>query len=155
MKCAKVISVCFIPKKKIDRTYLLGEPVGFFGHSQKSDSVKDTINNLEFLVNYENKYNPGVERDLIIVNNNIDNFEGNTFLKKFLEKINNGKIICLNRDNIGRSFGAFSYAFSKFRSKYDYYLFSEDDILIFGENYIVKGIEIFNANKKRFFSVYR
>ena len=74
MKCAKVISVCFIPKKKIDRTYLLGEPVGFFGHSQKSDSAKDTINNLEFLVNYENKYNPGVERDLIIVNNNVDNF---------------------------------------------------------------------------------
>ena len=100
MKCAKVISVCLIPKKKIDRTYLLGEPVGFFGHSQKSDNVKDTINNLEFLVNYENKYNPGVERDLIIVNNNIDNFEGNTFLKKFLKKINNGKIICLNRDNI-------------------------------------------------------
>lgn len=155
MKCAKVISVCFIPKKKIDKTYLLGEPVGFFGHSQKSDSVKDTINNLEFLVNYENKYNPGVERDLIIVNNNIDNFEGNTFLKKISgKKINNGKIICLNRDNIGRSFGAFSYAFSKFRSKYDYYLFSEDDILIFGENYIVKGIEIFNANKNAGFLAY-
>ena len=155
MKCAKVISVCFIPKKKIEKTYLLGEPLGFFGHSQKSDNPKENIKNIEFLIDYENKYSPGVERDLIIVNNDIGNLEGNNFLKKISEKkINKGKIICLNRDNIGRSFGAFSYAFSKFRSKYDYYLFAEDDILVFGENYFIKGIDIFNSNKKAGFLAY-
>ena len=30
MKCAKVVSICFIPKTKIEKTYLLGEPVGFW-----------------------------------------------------------------------------------------------------------------------------
>ncbi len=155
MKCAKVIPICFIPKKKIEKTYLLGEPLGFFGHSQKSENSKDAINNLEFLINYENKYNPGVERDLIFVNNDVGNLEGNNFLKKISGKsINNGKIICLNRDNIGRSFGAFSHAFSKFRSYYDYYLFSEDDILVFGENYFIKGIDIFNSHKNAGFLAY-
>lgn len=155
MKCAKVVSICFIPKTKIEKTYLLGEPVGFFGHSQKSDNLKDAINNLNFLIDYENKFNPGVQRDLIIVNNDVGNFDGNNYLKKISGKlINNGKIICLNRENIGRSFGAFSYAFSKFRSYYDYYLFSEDDILIFGENYFSKGIEIFNSHKNSGFLAY-
>tara|TARA_B100000035_G_scaffold313027_1_gene325789 strand:+ start:1062 stop:1946 length:885 start_codon:yes stop_codon:yes gene_type:complete len=155
MKCAKVISICFIPKTKIEKTYLLGEPVGFFGHSQKSDNLNDAINNLNFLIDYENKYNPGVQRDLIIINNDIGNFEGNNYLKKISGKsINKGKIICLNRENIGRSFGAFSYAFSKFRLHYDYYLFSEDDILIFGENYFSKGIEIFNSHENPGFLAY-
>tara|TARA_A100001015_G_scaffold275642_1_gene333077 strand:+ start:482 stop:1318 length:837 start_codon:yes stop_codon:yes gene_type:complete len=143
MRVAKVISTCFIRRSIRQKSYLIGEPVGYFGHSQNFQSPEDVINLIKFNISEEKKFNPGVKkRDLIIVNNDVGNKKGNNFLKKLSKiKIPNGKIIVTKRKNFGMSFGAFSYAFKKFRSKYDYFLFTEDDIIVCRENYIKIGIE--------------
>ena len=147
MKCAKVIATCFLPKKRVEKTYLLGNPVGFYGHSQKSDNHYDQINNLNFTIKLEKDCDPGVDTDLLIINNDVYNEYGNAYLKKISGTIlKRGKIFCLNRENIGRSFGAYNYAFETFGNRYDYYLFTEDDILICKENYMKIGIDIFNSD---------
>ena len=58
-------------------------------------------------------------------------------IKKEMNSINSisetiipgGKIRCITRKNIGRSFGAFNEAFLKFRDEYDFFLFTEDDVV--------------------------
>ena len=149
MKAAKIIATCFAKRSFRSNTYLTGDPLGFFGHSQKFQNEDDIINLLKFNISLEKKINPGINyRDIIIVNNDVGNKKGNNFLKKLSsKKIPFGKIIVCNRKNTGMSFGAYNYAFKKFKNKYDYFLFSEDDIIICKKNYFQIGIDIFNSNK--------
>ena len=147
MKAVKIIATCFKSRKVIENTSLVGNPLGFFIHSQNFKNAKEIIDLLKLNIECEIKCDPGYERDLIIVNSDIGSTEGNDFLKSVSGmKIPGGKIITFNRKNIGRSFGAYSDAFLKFRNKYDYFLFTEDDILITKKNYLKKGIDIYNAN---------
>jgi len=156
MKAAKIIATCFAKRSFRSNTYLTGDPLGFFGHSQKFQNEDDIINLLKFNISLEKKINPGINyRDIIIVNNDVGNKKGNNFLKKLSsKKIPFGKIIVCNRKNTGMSFGAYNYAFKKFKNKYDYFLFSEDDIIICKKNYFQIGIDIFNSNKNSGFLAY-
>ncbi|MFA5207183.1 MAG: hypothetical protein WC428_00635 [Candidatus Paceibacterota bacterium] len=89
--------------------------------------------------------------DIIIVNNHAD-----TITKEcceYLENLNNsetkfGKIFVVERENIGASMGAYSYAFDKFGNNYDYWLFIEDDLKIIYPNYYKMIIDEFaNENE--------
>ena len=155
MKVAKVIATCFLPKVHISKTYLVGDPLGYFGHSQKSDTPSDVIDLLKYSIEQEKLYEPGVNRDLIIVNNNVNYEKGNKFIEEISEtKIPFGKIKCITRENIGRSFGAYNEAFLKFRNDYDFFLFSEDDVIIAKHNYIKIGLEIWKNNPQAGFVAY-
>lgn len=156
MKAAKVIATCFAKRSFRPKTYLIGDPLGYFGHSQVFKNSEDIISLIKFNIAVEKKYKPGIKRrDLIIINNDIGFKKGNEYLKKISgKKIPFGKIIVCNRKNIGMSFGAYDYAFQKFQNKYDYFLFTEDDTIIFKNNYFKKGIDIFNSKKKAGFVAY-
>ncbi len=156
MKVAKIIATTFAKRSVRPKTYLVGDPVGFFGHSQVYKDEDDIINLIKYNILIEKKYNPGVKkRDLIIVNNNVGSIKGNNFLKKLSgKKIPYGKIIICNRKNIGMSFGAYNYAFKKFKNDYDYFLFTEDDTIVFKNNYFKFGIDIFENNKDAGFVPY-
>ena len=147
MKTAKVIATCFNPKEIVEKTRLTGEPLGYFYHSQKFTNTNEIINLLKLNIELENKFNPGCDRDLIIVNADIGSDDGNEFIKNINNtKINRGKIISYTRKNFGLSFGSYNDAFDKFKDKYDYFLFTEDDWIIINDNYLKVGIDILNKD---------
>jgi hypothetical protein len=81
--------------------------------------------------------------------------EGNNFINEISgTKIPGGQIICLTRENIGRSFGSFSDAFAKYKDNYDFFLFTEDDIIIAKDNYLKIGLDLWHANEKCGFIAY-
>lgn len=94
----------------------------------------------------------GVENmDIIVVNNYTNQItkEGQEYLKS-IDGLNlpSGKIIMCERENIGASMGAFSYAFDKFSEIYDYWLFVEDDIRIIYPKYYKFIIDELDADDK-------
>lgn len=147
MKAAKVIATCFKPKEIIEKTRLTGDPLGYFYHSQNFTNTNEIINLIKLNIDLENKFDPGCDRDLLIVNADIGSQAGN----KFIESINNtqikrGKVISYTRENFGLSFGSYNDAFAKFKEKYDYFLFTEDDWIIINDNYLKVGIDIIQNN---------
>jgi hypothetical protein len=100
---------------------------------------------LELQIDNEKTNDPGCELDVIIVNNDTNNHEANLYINSLNgQKIFNGTIRVFHRQNIGGSFGAFSYAYDQIFDEYDYFLFNEDDIMITHPNYMSRAIEIVN-----------
>ena len=155
MKVAKIVATCFKAKSVVLKTKLTGDPLGYYFHSQNFTTTKDFINLINLHVELDKSTNPGNDLDLILVNSDVGNIEGNNYINSLNNiKINRGKILSYTRNNKGLSFGAFSDAFKKFRSQYDYFLFTEDDVLIYKENYSKEGIDLLNNNKNNGFVSY-
>jgi hypothetical protein len=114
----------------------------YFGERRKAfgspTTLDDVISNLQNVVKHFNEVNPGCETDLIIINHVDENTSeiGVDYLKSIngLE-CNYGTIITHNKENIGGSPSAFSYALGKYEGQYEYFLLSEDDRLYNVENY--------------------
>ena len=137
MKIAKVLSTCFKRGRVRLNTQLTGDPVGFFSHSQNFTTVSDTINLINYQLEMEDKYPPGINRDIIIVNSDVGSVEGNLFIESLNQrKIDGGKVISFTRKNVGLSYGAYSDAFLKFKDYYDYFLFIEDDLVTVKKDYL-------------------
>jgi hypothetical protein len=146
-KVCKVISTAFVPRKVRINTQIVGFPLGFFTHSQNFPTAQSVIDLLEYSMVIEGQTDPGCAVDIIIVNNDVGFDEGNNFLEKINgKKINNGLIRVLNRENYGRSFAGYNFAFQVFGGEYEYFIFTEDDVLINGANYAQEGIDRINAN---------
>ncbi len=142
MKFAKILSTCFARGRVRENTELLGDPPGYFCHSQNFTTLDDTIKLLNYQIKMELKYPPGVSRDLIIVNSDVGSKEGNAFIDELNNKeINDGKLFSFTRKNVGLSYGAYSDAFLKFGKDYDFFLFIEDDLITAKENYLKIGYE--------------
>jgi hypothetical protein len=125
-----------------ENTELLGDPPGYFCHSQNFTTTKDTIDLLNFQIDMEEKYPPGLDRDLIVVNSDVESQDGNKFIHNLNErKINNGNLISFTRKNVGLSYGAYSDAFLKFRNEYDFFLFIEDDLITAKKDYLKIGLD--------------
>ncbi len=85
--------------------------------------------------------------DVIIVNSDTGYKEGNDYLDSINgTKTKNGTIYTMHRENRGWSFGAYSDAFKKFPN-YDFYLFTEDDIIVNGDMYYLKLYERFQEEE--------
>ena len=93
MKVAKVIATCFLPKTYVPKTYLVGNPVGYFGHSQKCEKESDVINLIKFSIDEEKKSIPGVSRDLIVVNNDQNSLEYKKWESFVLSSDNKAQIL--------------------------------------------------------------
>jgi len=142
MKIDKIISTCFKRGRVREKTTLTGDPLGFFSHSQNFTSFDDTVKLINFQLEMEIKYPPGVDRDIIIVNSDVGSSEGNEFIKKLdKKKISGGEVLTFTRNNIGLSYGAYSDAFLKFRKNYDFFLFIEDDLITAKKDYLKIGMD--------------
>jgi len=148
-KSAKVITTVFLGRMYREHTILCGNPQGYFIHSQDFQTPESVIELIKLCVKLDEETDPGSPTDLIIVNNNVDHAEGNAFLDSLDGKpIHSGKIRILHRENSGRAFGGYNEAFKTFRDEYDFFVFTEDDILIKGDGYIKYGIETLLSDKK-------
>jgi hypothetical protein len=155
MKIAKVISTCFKRGRIRINTQLTGDPLGFFSHSQNFSTVTDTINLINYQLQMEEKYPPGIERDIIIVNNDVGSIEGNEFINEINNKqITGGKIFSITRNNIGLAFGAYNSAFEKFKDRYDFFFFIEDDQITASKDYLKIGIDKWNETSNCGFIAY-
>jgi hypothetical protein len=129
MRIAKVIVTCYMP-----RAVRLNEK--FPCHNQNIKTVEDVQLLLNTVVELEIKTDPGMLVDTIIVNNNSGYEMGNRFLESISgRRTKTGKLIVIHRENYGRSFGGYNFAFQHFRDIYTHWLFLEDDVLLFQNQY--------------------
>lgn len=96
----------FVPRNKV-KNY------GYF-----SENKHETI---QLTLSAHRKFKPGVYYDILVVNNDTEDVA----ILDWLEQHN---FWVEKRENIGYGFGAWKYAWENYKD-YDYYLFTEDDIL--------------------------
>lgn len=149
MKSVKIISTVFASRSYREKTIQEGVPLIYSVGSQNFQTNDDIKKLIELNISEEIKTDPGTDLDLAIVNNNVDNEEGNLFLNKYNGvKLKRGKVKVIHRpNNLGWSFGAYSYGFKILKNNYDYFIFSEDDTIINRNFYAIDAIEKFNEIK--------
>ena len=149
MKCCKVIATCFIGRKRvINDTLIVGYPPLMAIHSQNFPTEESVLDLIRLNVEQERFVDAGIPCDTIIVNSDAGWQEGNDYL----DSINNSATRCgfirvLHRPNIGVSLGAYNDAYQKYKNEYDYWIFTEDDILINSHHYYRIAINAFNQQK--------
>jgi len=155
MRVAKVIATCFSPRTVREKTGFNNNPLGYFSHAQNFTTGEDVLRLIDFTLEVESSSNPGCQTDLIIVNSQTGWAAGDQHLDSLHGKhLKYGKVIVLHRENIGLSFGSYNHAFSLMGPDYDYYLFTEDDIIINGDRYAEIGIDTFLDKKDCGFVAY-
>ena len=155
MKVAKVIATCFSPRTVREKTGFNNNPLGHFSHSQNFTTGEDIIRLIDFTLEVESLSDPGCQTDLIIVNSRTGWTAGDQYLDSLHGKcLKHGKVRVMHRENVGLSFGSYNHAFSVLGSDYDYYLFTEDDIIINGNRYVEIGINTFLEQKNCGFVAY-
>jgi len=155
MKVAKIITTSFVPKAVRETSELCGNPLGFFSHSQNFPSKESVVDLLKFVINKEKKCDPGCNTDLIIVNNDTGWQKGIDYLDAVNQgRLKRGVIRVFHRENFGRSFGGYNFAFKKLKDEYDYFIFTEDDIVVSVDGYASIGIDIFNKTENCGFVAY-
>ena len=148
MKIAKIIATSFYFSEHREETTLAGNPPTYSFHSQKFLKTDDVKNLIMFQIEQEKKCNPGFPVDLIFVNNDVGNKEGNKFIQNLNNyKFNNGKVITIQNDNFGWSFGAYNKGYKELRNLYDYFIFTEHDVIISRDGYAKKSLDDFKKNK--------
>lgn len=129
MKCAKIIVTYFGQRRTVHNTpdYIFN----FFDKMIKNElSIQNEINT-----------------DIFIVINSIDIEKENQIIEELNnKKTNNGKIICVKRNNVGGPFGAYFQIFKDFQDQYQYWFFCEDDILIYKNGYMKEFVEFLDSD---------
>lgn len=141
MKTCKIIATCFNERKVRNRkqpNWIVEWP----SHIQFGFSSSGVLNMLKDIILLEKHVDTGVQMDTILINNDVGFTEGNEYVTN-LNKQNTrtGILYSFTKANIGGQFGAYDYAFDIFPN-YDYYLLSEDDIVVTGDKYYKKLIEL-------------
>lgn len=129
--------------------------MGYFSHSQNFPTRESVIDLINFTLEMELKCDPGALVDLVIVNSDSGWQQGRDFLDSIDgRKLPHGRIRVLHRKNFGLSFGAYNHAFMTLGEEYDYFIFTEDDVVISRDGYASKGMEFFNKTKNCGFVAY-
>jgi len=120
----------------------------YFGDRRYYPKTKEgTIDLFKKQIENHRIIDPGVYQDLIIVNHDKGEEDIKTFLNEYDgQDVFNGKIKIIHRPLISPdlSFGSYKYAFYLLQDKYDYWFFSEDDIMVLNNNITKKMIYYFN-----------
>lgn len=143
---ALVIATHFGAREIRLKTSLSGSPLGHFSHSQGFDSGEDVAQMLKYVIEHHSKIDPGVLTDIIIANSDVG-FPGASQCLIELESkpLTMGVVRTFTRPNVGLSFGAYADAFDRYKEDYDYFLFTEDDVLIGRHHFAKIGIDRFNS----------
>jgi SAM-dependent methyltransferase len=139
-RVCKVIVTSFAPRSTRSDLLICGSPPGFFTHPQSASSSEQILRQLEHLICIEKISQPGFPIDIIIVDNYYDFPAGQKYLQTLLDDPTIS-VKLITRENIGRSFGGYSEAIRLYASEYDYFLLTEDDIIVGGRNYIQSLID--------------
>lgn len=153
MKVCKVVTTCIDNGRMVrEDTTIAGNPKGYYNHSQNFPTDDSIIELVKLTIEQDKIVDPGVSCDTIIVNNDTGNEKAVKFLKSVDGiKLHSGVVKVINRDNFGRSFGGYNHAFETFKDVYDYWIFTEDDIIINGDKYFKKTIDKFNESENNGF----
>lgn len=118
--------------------------------SPRNNSPPNPEASLSFIkknIENEKQINSGLDLDVMIINQNTGFESGNKFLQEINgQKSSTGKFITETIENKFSPFDAYNYAFLKYKDQYDYWIFLEDDHLIFAENYAKNAFEEFCAS---------
>lgn len=145
----KVITTCFIAREVVEENEIAGDPPGLFIHAQNFTSPEKVLDLVSLICELEREVDPGVETDTILVNNDVGWEPGNRFLASIDgTETFSGKFRVVTRPNYGRSFGGNNRAFELFREEYDFWTFTEDDILVNGDQYYARCIDTFESTAK-------
>ena len=128
--------------------------VWFGNRSTRYNSPQRAPDQLDFFrdvfMEHAIKVDPGVDMDLVIVMNQCKKFPKGYAYVATLDgtDINRGKVRVLSRSNSsGKGFDGFAHGFATFQDEYDYFLFCEDDVVFFLDDYYRMGIETFEKNQ--------
>lgn len=137
----KVITTCFTGREVREHPQRCGEPPGLFDHAQNFPDAHSVLALMRMVVDSERTVDPGVACDTIIVNNDVGWAPGNRYLAELDGSPTfAGTFKVLTRDNIGSSLGGYAAAFDRFAAHYDYWAFTEDDILLSGHRHFAQCI---------------
>lgn len=146
MNC-KVIATSFSPVRNV-RTPV-ERTLTFPDHYQEITTSYEALDQIKGVIAFELAQNPGVPCDVVIVNSDVGFAPGNEYLENIKgTKTNYGTIRVLQRpNNQGWSFGAFNYAYQQLKNEYQYFMFTEDDIMIGGNRYYFEHLEILQMER--------
>ena len=148
-RSCKVITTCFVGREVRLQTRMAGDPPGPFVHAQNFPTPESVLELVELNIEIERTVDPGVECDTIVVNNDAGWSRGNRFLESLDgSRTRSGRLRTFKRRNFGRSFGGYHFAFEALRDEYDYWVFTEDDILVAGDGYCRTCIETFESGPR-------
>ncbi len=148
VRIVKIIATSFYFRTVRMETELCGNPPVYTLHSQNFTNNSEIEKLILFNIEKENQCDPGYPVDLAFVNNNVGNEAGNKFIDNLSsQKLNNGKIFVIQNTNHGWSYGAFSKGFEVLKDEYDYFIFTEDDMIVNKNNYAKISLETFKNNK--------
>jgi hypothetical protein len=143
----KVITTCFAGRAVRKETTMCGDPPGLFMHAQNFPDPESVLELVSLIHEFERKVDPGIECDTIIVNNDVGWEKGNRYLATLDgTKTLAGVLKVITKDNFGNSLGGYNYAYERFRHQYGYWTFTEDDILISGDQWLARCIETFERD---------
>lgn len=136
MAIAKVIVVSGNPERCIRPAE------NYHHHPQMITTVQDLLLLWKTIDALEQKEDGGMEFDTVIVCNGPEAYEW--WKEKDGTPTKNGKYVILTRPNVGGSYGGYSYAYRN--TDYDGFLFTEEDLLILGENYMKRIVDRFHED---------
>ncbi len=110
----------------------------------RSDYVENKLESIKFNLACHKYYQAGVDYEIVIVDNGTEEAAAQSYLE-LLEKTG---IKVLRRENIGFSFGGYKYAWEKLGSDYDYFLFSEQDIVPSKDNWLLEILQKFHSERE-------
>jgi hypothetical protein len=128
----------------------------YFGPRRTRPSmVEETIEWMNQVVEKEMTVDKGVFADTIIVNHDITSLmDGGQRALDYLASLDglptrNGVLRVMNRPwnrGVGGSFGSFNAAFERFGDEYEYWMFTEDNVVQIADGYFAQGIKQLQAD---------
>lgn len=138
----KVIVTCFIDRG------VRQKDAKWYNHAQNLPNADSVLNMIKNSVKNEKQIDAGLPMDTVIVNNDNGYEPGKEFLNSIDgTKTKNGYFKVVHRPNVGRSYGAFSYAFDLFYEQYEHWIFQEDELYYSKNGYAKESLKILNNNK--------
>ena len=101
-KCARILLEFERKQKELLRKPFSWSSIDITTNSQNFTTEQDIIELLKFNIKQEKKIDPGLQRDLIIVNSDIGSEIGNEFVMSLEgEPLQKGNIRVIQRNNVG------------------------------------------------------
>lgn len=125
-------------------TVFFGARRGKYCSPQTSEDVLRTVKKHVVM---ERNLDPGIDMDVVFVNNDAGYEPGRRFLDSIAGGVcKRGVFRVLHRPNDGGCFGGFSHAFAQLSAEYDAFIFSEDDLFITRENIPARAAQMLNED---------